>query len=548
MNFLISQRNYPSKETVKEDLLINDVYLRPVEINSISDLAGVISNGYAVCPGLFDYEQGGTYLDNNNNYGIVDYNKFELKWKLLNHWTGGCCVFLDIDYCDITIEEYINNLQLKPNIGYYSYHGNPENPRFKLVYCFSEFLSRNKWRGAAEYLIKLAESDNYGILVDKASISGVQLMYGTTPEKLMYFNGSNFYNFSDLGCDEVVVDIVDKLDLIRAIREGWDKGNEFMDLILGRWEYEPGRYSPNIDRKLVQQRFYKDLNWILRTEYDDVPWSYFSYNGRLYKYKLIDRDNYLEIIPPRNRIQKGYRTKSLLSYAERIRLIKPGITAWEMMYSLILFRKLYVNYGYRDKNPIKRRTKSGQVYYEKDIIDVNKLIDIAATVLSESINTVTEHQKTWIERSKFRNEKVKKLFILDRQADYFVKDDDQWFRYFPDRNELMEVSRALRSKLINENLTEKLNEYYQNNPEATPISIVAEETGISKSKLYRNREMLPDEIERKQHTPHKLKITEEYWRDNYDPSLGVRENMRRMGIGKQTFYNAKDRWDGIKED
>ena len=183
----ISKKIYASKIEAREELskkggdfVWNEISLNPYELYQ------KILAGYCFAPATFGYklrnnieirekkDKSGRVIGTergirmiNKNGGVYILYPFDsdgcvYKWaRTKEMWSDAQCMFVDIDGCNKSIEEYIKNIPLKPTFGFYTPSDTPNKRRFKLVYCFSEFINdRIAWMYVANYITNRATRED----------------------------------------------------------------------------------------------------------------------------------------------------------------------------------------------------------------------------------------------------------------------------------------------------------------------------------------------------------------------------------------------------
>lgn len=225
----LSKKIYASKIEAREELskkggdfVWNEISLNPYELYQ------KILAGYCFAPATFGYklrnnieirekkDKSGRVIGTergirmiNKNGGVYILYPFDsdgcvYKWaRTKEMWSDAQCMFVDIDGCNKSIEEYIKNIPLKPTFGFYTPSDTPNNRRFKLVYCFSEFINdRIAWMYVANYITNRATRED--TLLDYCGKVATQM------------------SFQSKGTGEWFGNIID-LDLI-----DWSGYNEFL--------------------------------------------------------------------------------------------------------------------------------------------------------------------------------------------------------------------------------------------------------------------------------------------------------------------------------
>ena len=213
----LSKKIYSSKIEAREELskrggdfVWNEVSLNPYELYQ------KILAGYCFAPATFGYKlrnnieirekkdksgrvikiERGIRMTNKKGGDYIVYpfdnNGYVYKWaRTKEMWSDAQCMFVDIDGCNKSIEEYIKNIPLKPTFGFYTPSDKPEKRRFKLVYCFSEMINdRVVWMYMANYITNRAKSED--TLLDYCGKVATQMSFQSNG------NGVWFGNMIDL--------------------------------------------------------------------------------------------------------------------------------------------------------------------------------------------------------------------------------------------------------------------------------------------------------------------------------------------------------------
>ena len=177
MKVSLSKKVYSSKSQAKEELhkKDGDFIWREIDLTPY-ELYEKLLEGYCFSPATYGdllskellFNSGkGVSLKNTKTGGTFYLNPFDndgcvYKWaRKQERWSEAQCMFIDIDGCDKSIEEYVRYLSIKPTFGFYTPNDKPEKRRFKLVYCFNHQINdRSLWCYVAEVLTNLANNTN----------------------------------------------------------------------------------------------------------------------------------------------------------------------------------------------------------------------------------------------------------------------------------------------------------------------------------------------------------------------------------------------------
>lgn len=527
-----SVKSYQEKP---KSLELSSMIFEPVQIRGIMDLLNLLGDGYTVQKGQLDYLPGIKYTTRKGYISEVNPNHIPAHFALLpKHWEKSNFIFFDIDDCEISPIEFINNLTYKPTGAYHSFNGeingkiNPEtgklNYRFRLIYAFRSALNKDQWYGAEEYLENTIEADNEDVAkIDGCSRNIAQAMHGTNGRnKIIQLNQEKWYSFAELNCPEIHKEEKANFDIAKQISIMWPgRGTTFLKLL----------QQPIVNFSILKRYFGNELKAIYRVE-NLNNWKLFDLDNATYAFQLIDKNNYLQLPTPKGynsktgqgKIAKGNRKRWLTRQAKRIRIIQPDILPQDMIYTLFWLRDTFVKY--RDGN---------------DFIGASDIMNIASKAFSYDITDLRYLNKAWIKKEKKRNKS--RTFILNNYKRIHGAQFDSYIA----KDEKKIVRKYIIDNINNQNRKEELDKYYQSHPLTTPISVIAEELNWDEETVKKHIALnlipaIPEKKPHKPHKPHKLKYTEDEWRKLYDPSLSVRENMKRMKLSQEAYYNHIKRY------
>lgn len=218
----LSKKIYASKIEARDELskkggdfVWNEISLNPYELYQ------KILAGYCFAPATFGYKlrnnieirekkdksgrvirERGIRMTNKKGGDYIlypfDNNGYVYKWaRTKEMWSDAQCMFVDIDGCNKSIEEYIKNIPLKPTFGFYTPSDKPEKRRFKLVYCFSEVINdRTVWMYMANYITNRAKRED--TLLDYCGKVATQMSFQSNGNGVWFGNmiDLNLINFS----------------------------------------------------------------------------------------------------------------------------------------------------------------------------------------------------------------------------------------------------------------------------------------------------------------------------------------------------------------
>lgn len=527
----------------KGDIDYSRLSFKETYFNSIRDLANRIEAGFSILPGLYDYEDGQEYTDRRQRRGKVDKNKFTRRWALLEHWCGGYVVCFDIDEAKtITASEYISRLSYRPHIVYNTFSCTPENNKFRLVYIFSEHLSKDQWFSAYHFLADHLQQCIPEVPLDQSAGNGNQMMNGSYKGSIVFLDSTDdYYRYDDLGCPslEFARKTPAQIDVPGLIIEQMNSigqpGQSYISYVTSNYCYGKTKNGTGIGN------YYGHLfQLVYRTEGEWQPLNW-EIDGRpvTVEYQEVNPDTYLEISQPAQKIEVGHgRHKYLRKCAYMMRMIKPNITMAEMLYSLIIYRDSHCHLG------------SG-----KDRIIVQDLFSIIALVFSKSQEGIEQLTSGWCSACRAKNENrriiIRNIYIPTR---FDFTQESEYLKYKQisqarlgycklDRKEAIKIAATLKSWLYG--ARKELELYYASHSINTPVSIVANDLNISYHTVYNYLHDTYDDselhLERKPRTDYtrRGKLTIEQFNQIYNPELDDEGNRINMRISRNTYYKYK---------
>lgn len=210
----LSLENFQNKEIsnamigsskIKENRIIRKKYGYPsmrgvsfVEVDiTPSELLEKLLHGHVFC-----------HCFNNAKMNIRMDGSFGASQKTLENFSHSYCIGVDIDFTSYTtIQEYLDQLTLKPTFWYSSYtHMKVDKKgylgcKFRMLYVFDKPIDNIYWfKYISHHLIKIIEQDIKEKIEDKCSESPAQ-----------YFNGTNIdtTNGVEFGCNNIIYEVRD---------------------------------------------------------------------------------------------------------------------------------------------------------------------------------------------------------------------------------------------------------------------------------------------------------------------------------------------------
>lgn len=266
----LSKKIYASKIEAREELskkggdfVWNEISLNPYELYQ------KILAGYCFAPATFGYKlmekisenrrrgENGIYIKNKNGGGYYAYpfdnDGCVYKWaRTKEMWSSAQCMFVDIDGCNKSIEEYIKNIPLKPTFGFYTPSDTPNNRRFKLVYCFSEFINdRGVWMYVANYITNRAKRED--TLLDYCGKVATQMSFQSKGTGEWFGNIINLDLIDWSGLNEFLKEIGDE-EIVKKTFDIDDKVVKYLNIWI--------KYKKNKDDKKSSWIFGKLCNYL----------------------------------------------------------------------------------------------------------------------------------------------------------------------------------------------------------------------------------------------------------------------------------------------
>lgn len=261
----------------------------------------------------------------------VNKGYFKIQAKSNQFFYGSQTVFVsvDIDKTKYTsLEEYVTRLPKKPTCAFYSYSDMKEEDgvashRFTLVYVFNSVLNSEEYENMTYRIYAMIEREMGEAVSDMRVRRSQSVVGGDNPNT---YNSSIIYSKDDFPTDNILVNASTPNHITVSQPEVAGEPDEihFSDDLVFDMQNLP---FSNVDRK------WKDMGmeYIVRTPID------FGND----EYKIVD-DDYVELIYSRKKFTDGQqRRKKLFVRAALRRLIKPNITADELLYNLFIDRELF---------------------------------------------------------------------------------------------------------------------------------------------------------------------------------------------------------------
>lgn len=287
---------------------------------TVDEFIGYATTGYAFC-NLFEFEDKKYWVKSSKGYTLTyptyrrGLNKgyFKLSFKSDEYFAGSQTVFVDVDFTRFnTITDYINCLRYKPTCAYTSYSDNEDkggviSRRFRLVYVFDSILTKEEFKDATFAIYDAIVEDTAEPMCDLCGCSFSQYMNGSNSKESYIYN--TIYSITDF--PKVVVEEVEP--------ELKPKSTEFTQELLDDINHLP--YET-----VIRKWWAKGLRYITRTCVE--------FNGCYYCETPKD---YVQLSYTPYKVSDGqHRRKKLYIRASLRRLIKPEISADELLYNLLI--------------------------------------------------------------------------------------------------------------------------------------------------------------------------------------------------------------------
>lgn len=315
---------------------------------TVSEFLEYAVQGYAFCH-LFQFDENEMYwfkrkiwdpeTKDVSSYSYDAYpvykrgaNKgyFKVNVKSNQFFLGTQTVFVDVDIIDkdkyASIEEYASRLTRKPTCAFYPYSDGKiragiELHQIRLVYVFNSILDANDFEYMSYRIYGMVVRDT-GECIHSISVRRSQyIIGGDNPDT---YNSSIIYSKEDFSADYNIEDYIslsvhDKVN--HAPKSNAPKNIQFSEELVNDMQYMPYK---NVVRKWIDKGF----EYITRTPVD--------FGNEDYK---IVTDNYVELRFIHGKLRDGqHRRKTLFVRAALRRLIKPSITADELLFNLFIDR------------------------------------------------------------------------------------------------------------------------------------------------------------------------------------------------------------------
>lgn len=261
----------------------------------------------------------------------VNKGYFKVQFKSDKFFHSAQAVFLDMEIRNDarktkyqSIDECVSLLKKKPTCAFYSYSDKIKEDiasrRFQLVYVFDSILNKDELGTMTYKIYHMIEEDTREVLVGLSVRSSGFLIGGNNPH---VYNSSIIYSVNDFNDD---TDIAEYLSILNQKPKASNDPTEI------RFTEELVRDMQNLLSPIVEQKWMdKGLEYILSTPID--------FNGEDYK---IVNDDYIDLTYSIDNSKDGqHRRQKLYVRAALRRLIKPNITADELLYNLFIDRNRY---------------------------------------------------------------------------------------------------------------------------------------------------------------------------------------------------------------
>ena len=310
---------------------------------TVSEFLEYAMKGYAFCH-LFQYDENEKYqfkwkiwdpiMKDVSSYSYDAYpvykrgaNKgyFKVNVKSNQFFRGTQTVFVDVDIKNkyASIEEYVSRLIRKPTCAFYPYRdgkmGCVDFHQIRLVYVFNSILDANDFESMSYRIYAMVERDS-GECVSSISVRRSQyIIGGDNPET---YNSSIIYSMEDFSMNYIIDESISSSKQVKARNpkaSNAPKNIQFSDELVYDMRYMPYKY-------VVREWNDKGLEYITRTPVD------FGDDD----YKIVTED-YVKLHYIHDKSWTAeQRRRTLFVRASLRRLIKPSITADELLYNLFI--------------------------------------------------------------------------------------------------------------------------------------------------------------------------------------------------------------------
>ncbi|MCI6419879.1 MAG: hypothetical protein MR794_06250 [Bacteroidales bacterium] len=399
----------------------------------------------------------------------VNKGYFKVQFKSDKFFHSAQAVFLDMEIRNDarktkyqSIDECVSLLKKKPTCAFYSYSDKIKEDiasrRFQLVYVFDSILNKDEFETMTYKIYHMIEKETREVLVGLSVRSSGFLIGGNNPH---VYNSSIIYSVNDFNDD---TDIAEYLSILNQKPEVSSDPNEI------RFAEELVRdmqtlLYPNVEQKWED----KGLEYILSTPID--------FGDKYYK---IPPKDYVQLEFIKKRLRDGqHRRYTLFLRAARRRLIKPNITADELLYNL---------------------------YKDRELVFDNSDGALSIRVLQECVKAALQTDI----------DSIRELNSRSKKSTYKVNPN------IPDK-------RKMRGKARTEITDRKIAKMYDVNMSVKDnlTHMAAKGIKIGKSRLYQWRK-------KNNITPIKKPVIE-----GYNPDLTIEENIAAMKCTKYQVEKAK---------
>lgn len=228
----ISKESYGTKEEVRACLTAKgakEIGRRKICFHeamiSPYDFEICIRSGYAFCA-LFEFDPDTKYVIRYSNGRVskeypfyrIGPNKGCLKsqFKRDEFFSGSQCVFIDIDYTSYTdLASYVEAVDPKPTVSYYTYSDTGDARRLRLCYVFDEIMKSSDFIMVNTVVHSRIESSTREPIKDKCG-----------KKKSQYFNGTDWKDALRTDIIYSIRDFIDPSEYVEVTEKAVEKARE----------------------------------------------------------------------------------------------------------------------------------------------------------------------------------------------------------------------------------------------------------------------------------------------------------------------------------
>lgn len=216
--------------------------------------------------------------------------KYDYHYDKKSNYKGIQFVLIDVDECDLSIDEILNRMKYKPTVFHSSYSHLKENKQFLSCYHLYFFLDE-----------EIEGIENYTKLFDIFSegIEDILDCKVKCPQRIVFTNFKNNDNF-EYHFDDIIYKVKDFLDTnqneLRNLNDilNWTK-NDSTHILYNRYNICDESKNVQVDNHYnIDDDFFNDLNSLKRSELVDKYFPIYPFL-RESEYKIDNTKSYIDL-------------------------------------------------------------------------------------------------------------------------------------------------------------------------------------------------------------------------------------------------------------